>query len=80
MFGKYNRFHFFTLLFALIVLFFIVQQSYAQSPDSGDVNGDNVTTTAEIVGNKDEPKVKELNTTLQDVFEYYYGKPETACR
>ncbi len=41
------------------------------------MNGDNITTTAEIVGNKDDPETKELNTCLQDLFEYFYGKPET---
>ena len=41
------------------------------------VNGDNITTTAEIVGNKDKAETKELNGYLQDLFEYYYGKPET---
>lgn len=41
------------------------------------MNGDNITTTAEIVGDKDDPGIKELNTYLQDLFEYFYGKPET---
>jgi hypothetical protein len=41
MFRKNNRFLFFTLLFVIISLFFIVQQSYSQSPDLGDVNEDN---------------------------------------